>query len=336
MKRRILWVLIALLAAIAQARSDDKGPQTKTVRLHVDYLVASDAHLFLASAEGTICVVDRRTLGDYWSLTTDPITSVSVSPKGERLAVSHVDGTLETWSVEKKEKGWKVPIAKERELEVVAFVDDDSVIAMQGIDQSNGKTGQLVLLEARSGKIKKRLMFGNSYLTSAAVVDSKRVAVAYAASAKEDRLALFDLTTDKKLWDKLFQGGAIIAGVRPKGDKLLTWATSADYEVAVVDVGKGETTGTVKTGEQFITQVLLVADGQYAIVTGKSERLDVVDVAEGKVVGRYPIREVSKLGVTRDGQSVYIALGGNSSRRESTDIRVIAATELIERSKRGK
>jgi WD40 repeat protein len=336
MTRRMLWATICLFVAISQPRSDDKVPQTKTVRLHADHLAASDAHLFLASAEGSLFVLDRKTLGDYWSITTDPVSSMNVSRKGDKLAVAHVDGTVETWTVEKKEKAWKVSVAKERELEALAFVDDDTVMVTQGIDQAKGKTGQVVLLEAKSGKVKKRLTFENAYLTSAAVVDSKRLVVAYAAAADEHRLALFDLATDKKLWDKPFQEGAMIAGVRPKGDKLLTWSTSADYEVAVVDVSKGETTATVKTDEQFISQALLVLDGQYAVVSGKSERLDVVDVTAGKLMGRYPISDVSKLGVARDGQHVYLALGGNGSRRESTEIRVVSVTELLERPKLGK
>ncbi|HJZ90997.1 MAG TPA: PQQ-binding-like beta-propeller repeat protein, partial [Gemmataceae bacterium] len=268
--------------------------------------------LFVTGADGTVLALDARTLKSVREWKADGLDAFAASARGDRMATAHKNA-VSCAPTNRATPDWTVKVAGDPKVESIHFVDADTLAVVVGIDNTKGKEGRIILLAAKNGAEKRSITFPNDYITNTAGAEGwDRLAVSYqapAGPAGEDRIALINLATGKRVWDERAVSGTFLGGLDPKRARAAAYALGADYEVHSIDLGTGKVAAKAQVGEQFVSDPVYTPDGRYVLVRGKGERLSVIDAATMKVVGERAWPGLQRFAVSPDGKLLYMTTG---------------------------
>jgi outer membrane protein assembly factor BamB len=310
MGRYLVLLAAGLLAAVAAGRGWAADPPTAATGLVSPGLTPTADLLFETGADGTVLGLDPRTLKEVRAWKADGLDAFAASARGGRIATARKN-VIACGPTDRATPDWTAKLAGDPQVESLHFVDADTLAVVVGIDNAKGKEGRVLLLAAKDGAEKRAITFPNDYITNAAGAEGwGRLAVSYQATAGpggEDRVALLDLTTGKRVWDAKAVSGTFLGGLDPKRARAAAWAAAADYEVHTLDLGSGKLVGRARVSEQFVGDPVYTPDGKYLLARGKEEHLSAIDAATMKVVGERAWPGLQRFAVSPDGKLLYVA-----------------------------
>jgi outer membrane protein assembly factor BamB len=310
MRGQFILLAVGCLAALAAGSGRAGEPPSAATGLLSPGLTPTPDLLFVTGADGTVLALDARTLKSAREWKADGLDAFAASARGDRMATAH-KGTVSCGPTNRATPDWVVKVAGDPQVESLHFVDADTLAVVVGIDNAKGKEGRVVLLAAKDGAEKRTITFPNDYITNAAGTEGwGRLAVSYQAPAGdrgEDRVALLDLKTGKRVWDEPAVSGTVLGGLDPKRARAAAWAASADYEVHALDLGTGKLDARARVGEQLVYDPAYTPDGKYLLARGKGEHLSVIDARTMKVVGERAWPGLQRFAVSPDGKLLYVA-----------------------------
>jgi outer membrane protein assembly factor BamB len=301
-----LLLLVALVGRSGRAAE----PPAAMTDLVEPRLTATPDLVFVTGADGTILALDARTLKEVRRWKADGLDAFAASARGDRMASAHKNA-VSCGPADQAKPRWTVKIAGEPRIESLHFVAADTLAVVVGIDEGKARGGRVVLLGTEAGAEKRTITFDNDFINSAAGREGwDRLVISYQAPsgrAGEDRVALFDVGTGKRVWDERAVHGTFLGGLDPKPARVAAFALAADYEVHALDLGTGKVAAKVRVGEQFVNDPLYTPDGKYLLVRGKGETLSVIDAGTMKVVGERAWPGLQRFAVSPDGKRLYVA-----------------------------
>lgn len=303
---------VGLVGALAAQHGRAGEPPAAATGLVDPGLTPTPNLLFVTRADGTVLALDARTLKSVRDWKADGLDAFAASARGDRMATAHKDA-VSCGPTDRATPDWTVRVAGDPKVESLHFVDPDSLAVVVGIDNAKGTGGRIVLLAAKDGSEKRTITFPNDFITNAAGAEGwDRLAVSYQApdgATGEDRVALVDLVTGKRVWDEKAVSGTFLGGLDPKRKRAAAYALGADNEVHAIDLGTGKVAAKARVGEQFVSGPVYTPDGRYVLARGKGERLTVIDAATMKVAGERAWPGLQRFAVSPDGKLLYVSAG---------------------------
>jgi DNA-binding beta-propeller fold protein YncE len=327
---------VGLVGLSAPDPSLADGPPTAVTELVEPTLTAAADRLFVTHANGTILALDARTLEEVRAWKADGLDAFAVSARGDRMA-SAFKNVISYGPTDQAKPAWTVKIDGEPKIDSVHVVSTEAVAVVVSINEGKGREGRVVLLDTKAGGVKRTITFKNNYIFSAAANEGwDRVLVTYAASSREDRVTLLDLTTGKQVWDEKVIDGTWVSGLNPKHTRAAASAAGADYEIHAIDLATGKMAGKARVSQQFVSDPVFASAGKYIVARGKLPIIHVVEADRMKVVGEREWPGLQRLAVSPDGDSLYLAAGARGDRSSPATVTGIAVAEFIRDLKKSK
>jgi outer membrane protein assembly factor BamB len=328
------WAVLAWLSASGPTGAAE--PPTAVTELVEPTLTAAADRLFVTHPNGTILALDPRTLEEVRAWKADGLDAFGVSARGDRMA-SAFKNVISYGPTDQAKPAWTVKIDGEPKIDSVHVVSTEAVAVVVSIDEGKGREGRVVLLDTKAGGVKRTITFKNDYIFSSAANEGwDRVLVTYAASSREDRVTLLDLTTGKQVWDEKVIAGTWVSGLNPKHTRAAASAAGADYEIHAIDLATGKTAGKARLGQQFLSDPVFASSGKYIVARGKLPIIHVVEADAMKVVGEREWPGLQRLAVSPDGDFMYLAAGARGDSSSPAMVTRLAVTEFIRDLKKTK
>jgi hypothetical protein len=154
---------------VGAAVGADEPPAAET-NLVEPKLTATPDRLFASHANGTILMFNARTLEPMRSWKGEGLNAFATSATGERMATAYKK-EVSYGATDQPKPTWTIKIDGDPQIESVHIVSADILAVVVGIDEGKGTEGRVVLLDTKSGKVKRTVKFKNEFITSAVGAD---------------------------------------------------------------------------------------------------------------------------------------------------------------------
>lgn len=336
MPRRTLGLTALLVGLISSPSAHSDEPPAADTDVVEPKLTARSDRLFVSHANGTILMLNARTLQPVRSWKGDGLDAFAASANGEQMATDYKN-EVSCGATDQPKPTWTVKVAGDPKVDSIHFVSPEMLAVVVGIDQGKGSEGRVVVLSTKTGEVKRTIQFKNNYVTSAAGAEGwDRLAATYASPEDEDRIILLDLGTGKPIWDQKTINGTWLGGLNAKRTRVTACAAAADYEVHAIDLSTGKLSGRAHVGEQFVGSPEFAAGGKYIVVTGKLKTLMVVNADDMKLVGERTLPGFQSFTVSPDGDWLYLAAGAGGNAENPATITRVSMTEFVRGLKKPK